>query len=276
MLPGEVAPAMAGESVNPYDTPDANPLIERSGPVSLPPGPYGAYRDNRILSRWVVGLLLFYAALQAFWLVVNLLYSFSVAATSSETLDTIVLGVERISWTVLATFVVFGVWIVRSGKNAWLFHQLKRHAANHGGRRYHEVISTTPGWCVGWYFIPIANFWKPFVAMREIFRASTTGQAAPGYLLPFWWTLWLLSSMGDQLTSRPQTGPASHWNDHLITIVWTSSSGINVALSVIAIQLVRTLTRMQIDSAHHFSDMDAEVLKRPSPGDRLTGTFLDR
>lgn len=267
---------MAGESVNPYDTPDANPIMAPTGPVSLPPGPYGPYRDNLILSRWVVGLLLFYAALQAFWLVVNLLYSFSVAAASSETLDTIVRGAERISWMALTTFVVFGVWIVRSGKNAWLLHRLKRHVASHSGQRYHEVISTTPGWCVGWYFIPIANFWKPFVAMREIFRASTTGQAAPGYLLPFWWTLWLLSSLGDQLTSRPQTGTASHWNDHLTTIVWTSSSGINVALSVIAIQLVRTLTRMQIDSAHHFSDMDAELLERPPTGDGLTGTFLDR
>ena len=36
--------------------------------------------------------------------------------------------------------------------------------------------SFTPGWSVGWFFVPIMNPWKPFQAMREIWQAS----AEPG------------------------------------------------------------------------------------------------
>ena len=177
---------MDGGPLNPYETPDAIPIEEPDGPVSLPDGPYGPYRDNRALARWVVGALLMYTGFVVFWAVIALLYAYSTTAVSSEFVERIVTVVEGASWVTLATFVLFGVWIVRSGKNAWLFHQLKRRTAARSGARYHEVITTTPGWCVGWYFIPIANLWKPYVAMREIVRASTTGQALPGYLLPFW------------------------------------------------------------------------------------------
>lgn len=263
--------------LNPYDTPDTIPVEEPQGPVSLPDGPYGPYRDNRVLARWVVGALLVYGLFVVFWAVVNLLCTYSVAASSSETLDRIVTGAEAVSWVTIGTFVVFGVWIVRSAKNAWLFGQLKRRLSSRGKGRYQDFISTTPGWCVGWYFIPIANFWKPYVAMREIVRTSTTGQKIPGYLMPFWWTLWLLSSLGDSLTGDTSSSFTSNWDVHVSAAVWTSASGINMALTVIALQLIRTTTRLQHDSAVHFSAMDPDRLKSGGPlQDHLTGTFLDR
>lgn len=266
---------MPEENLNPYDTPSVVPIDEPAGPVDLPPGPYGPYRDNLALSRWLVAALLLYAALNLFWAVVQCLYHLSVAATSSETLDRIVGGVEAASWATLATFVLFGVWIVRSGKNAWLFHQLKRRVGAHAGKRDPATITTTPGWCVGWYFIPLANLWKPCVAMREIVRNSTTGQPPPGYLIPFWWALWLLSYVGDSFTDNDALSRG--WGDLTTLVVWMSSYGVNLALSVVAIQLVRTVTRMQDDSARHFSSMDPEIITRNPPfQDRLTGSFLDR
>ena len=49
----------------------------------------------------------------------------------------------------------------------------------------------SPGWSVGWYFIPFANLWKPYQAMKEIWLASSNPQSwknqpvAP--LLRWWW-----------------------------------------------------------------------------------------
>ena len=35
-----------------------------------------------------------------------------------------------------------------------------------------ERMSFTPGWSVGWYFVPIANLFKPYQAMKEIWANS--------------------------------------------------------------------------------------------------------
>ena len=54
----------------------------------------------------------------------------------------------------------------------------------------------TPGWAVGWYFVPIAWFWKPYQAMAEIWRASRNPAEWRGEpvspLLAGWWVLWIV------------------------------------------------------------------------------------
>ncbi len=54
-----------------------------------------------------------------------------------------------------------------------------------------------PGWAVGWFFVPVANLWKPYQVMREIWAASRDPdrwqtQAAPA-ILKWWWGLFLVS-----------------------------------------------------------------------------------
>ena len=55
------------------------------------------------------------------------------------------------------------------------------------------------GWSIGWYFIPIANLWKPYQAMKEIWKTSAnpsawTTEKAPA-LLGWWWFLWIFTSL---------------------------------------------------------------------------------
>jgi hypothetical protein len=62
--------------------------------------------------------------------------------------------------------VLFCIWIYRANSNA---RQLGA-----------TDMQFSPGWSVGWYFIPIANLWKPYQAMCEIWRASRrTGNNSP-------------------------------------------------------------------------------------------------
>ena len=61
-----------------------------------------------------------------------------------------------------------------------------------------EGMQFTPAWAIGWYFVPLANLWKPYQAMKEIWQASATGTdwrevKAPA-LLRWWWGFWLLST----------------------------------------------------------------------------------
>ena len=57
-------------------------------------------------------------------------------------------------------------------------------------------LTFSPGWAVGWFFVPIAFFWMPHQAMQELWRASASPeewQRQPGsVLLSWWWALWLL------------------------------------------------------------------------------------
>ena len=58
----------------------------------------------------------------------------------------------------LSCAVLFCMWVYRANKNARAL----------GAQR----MEFTPGWCAGWFFVPIANLFKPFQAVREIYQAS--------------------------------------------------------------------------------------------------------
>ena len=79
----------------------------------------------------------------------------------------------------LATAIVVSRWIHLANSNARAL----------GARK----MAFTPGGAVGWYFVPIANLWKPYQAMREIWKASAGPlgwQRRPvSALLPCWWLL---------------------------------------------------------------------------------------
>ena len=57
----------------------------------------------------------------------------------------------------------------------------------------------TPGWCVGWFFVPIMNIFKPYQAIAELWKASHSGSVeewqemeTPLYI-KIWWGAWLVS-----------------------------------------------------------------------------------
>ena len=68
-----------------------------------------------------------------------------------------------------------------------------------------------PGLAVGWFFIPLGNLVMPYLAMRELWKASTNPrdwQLVPQpIMLPVWWTLWITSNVAEfvafRLTSEP-------------------------------------------------------------------------
>jgi hypothetical protein len=57
----------------------------------------------------------------------------------------------------IASFILVGRWIYLASANAHAFS---------------SEMTITPGWAVGWYFIPVANLFKPLQAMKEIWFAS--------------------------------------------------------------------------------------------------------
>ena len=106
---------MSENPLNPYQS-STTPAVDDAVPSErLPAGPYGPYRDNRILTRWLVGFLLMTAGFNVFWFIVNIMYQTGVPITLTEGFDTFVMQVENASFIDVITFVVFvgGQWIAR-------------------------------------------------------------------------------------------------------------------------------------------------------------------
>ena len=130
-------------------------------------------------------------------------------------------------------------WIHRANWNA--------RALGANGLRY------TPGWSVGWYFVPVMYFWKPFLAMKEIWQASANPvdwrlQKTPA-LLGWWWLCWvtvtLLGYVLYRLTTRAEEVDAL-----IIGNVLTLLSDIGwLPLCVIFLIVMQRIQAMQVRTA---------------------------
>jgi hypothetical protein len=97
--------------------------------------------------------------------------------------------------TLLLITVVTAVFVLRTIYRA----DANLHARNVAGLEF------TPGWCVGWFFIPIAMLWKPYQAMKEIWVASSDPfqySVDRPWQFPVWWALFLASNITGTMAWR--------------------------------------------------------------------------
>src|SRR5689334_7545358 len=170
--------------------------------ASVPQQAATGFRDPTALNRWLTIFLWLSVAFSVISAVssgfeVKLLNDIQAgvplapgAAEANDLRQQIIGGVHFV--VIVVTIVVFCMWTYRANYNA---RQLGA-----GGMEF------TPGWAVGWYFIPIANLWKPYQAMKEIWKASANPGNWPdqprGGILPAWWTLFLLSNFLSNISFR--------------------------------------------------------------------------
>jgi hypothetical protein len=132
--------------------------------------------------------------------------------------------------------VVFCIWIYRANYNV---RQLG--AAD---------MQFSPGWAVGWYFVPIMNLWKPYQVMKEIWQASANParwQDEPrGSILPLWWTFFLLSAAVSIVTIRFSMSAEAAPEMIAFGSVSVAGDVIEIGSSLIALVLVRQIYRMQM------------------------------
>jgi hypothetical protein len=141
----------------------------------------------------------------------------------------------------LATVVVFAMFVHRCCSNA--------HALGARGMEF------TPGWAVGWYFIPFMNLVKPYQAVQEIYRATDPQADADDWKLSYvpslfgwWWGLWIVSNVLGSIVGRAalSSDPAALAVGPWLDVV---DGVIDVALCTIAILMVRALTARQEQKA---------------------------
>ena len=153
------------------------------------------------------------------------------AADASDTRQLAIAGVQLVM--TLFSYILVGTWIYRSNQNA-------RQLGASG-------MVFTPGWSVGWYFVPVFNLWRPYQALKEIWKASQTAvgwkDSPTPALLKWWWGLWILSSM---LGGRSLTMGASELHE-LIFVNWLSQliEATDLVLTLVMARIVRNVSQVQ-------------------------------
>lgn len=239
---------MSPDDLNPYAAPAADTPPEGALPRPEVAGKYGPYRNTRRLAVVVSVFLAIGLLLNVTRGGLNLAYTLTDFGNNAGLVERIEGIMTVLGSSGLLCFIFFGIWIVRSAKNAWLFAEYSRRPGQSGFRVQQDVPADTPGWAVGWYFIPIANLWKPYTAMRDLVRASTLHRSLPPFLLPTWWGLWVGSNLTDN-APRLLNGPFAEWNTAALAVAWASVSGVAVALHLMAMMLIRAVTDLQADTA---------------------------
>lgn len=116
--------------------------------------------------------------------------------------------------------VFFCVWVHRASTNAWAF------------QRY--PMSITPGWAVGWFFVPIASLWKPLQAIREVWNASSAEAWGSSGLVSGWWAAWVISNVLARVTARVESIPLDGF--HVL---------VHGAAAALGILVIREIARRQ-------------------------------
>ena len=160
-----------------------------------------------------------------------------------------VLGLTAIA-VYLATVVVFLMWLYRASNNVAAFG---------------EPRQTSAGWAVGSFFVPIANLFIPYQAIKEIWQKSdptptdgfSYGVSAPGFF-PAWWGFWIASNITSNVYFRMTMADAPMEGWAPIGIL---SEVLSIAAAFFAIKVVKEIERRQEERARNLQ----QIFPAPPP-----------
>jgi hypothetical protein len=200
-----------------------------------------------VLTYWVVALLAV-SAVMAVVSAVSLLIERSLVldaiAGRPVSIDEAVASDNRVEaitgWTLIALLVTGVLWCI------W------QHRAHSNLRSFgRNGLAYTPGWAVGWWFIPIASLWKPLGAMSELWKASEPtddpnawARAKGWWALGVWWACWIGGNVLDLVSGAMQqeTDVSTVASSDLVAVV---AQLLEVAAAIFAIVILRDILSRQ-------------------------------
>ena len=221
-------------------------------------GPVGAvsvqdYRSGHVLSLWIVAGLIASAITSIVTIAVRASYISAVDDVRNDVpgavdhANSVLDATRAVSSVGLLIIVVIAVlWVI------WQYRGQKNVRALGAAN-----LRFAPGWVVGWWFIPVANYAMPYLTMRELYKASDPDAGAVEWaamatpiLLPLWWAACLLRQIlavaAATVTSGDTRGTIEHIN-HVIaaeSLLITAEVALTVA-AILAILLVRRIDQRQ-------------------------------
>ncbi len=219
--------------------------------VSASSGTQKQFRSVNRLAKWVYGAFIVLAILNVIAVVSGY--------AQAELLNRAISG-ETITWAeatsndnrqaligfaqialYIAAGVAFLIWIHRAHRNL-----PSLHAAD---------LRFTPGWAVGWFFIPIMSLFRPYQVASEIWKASdpkvdtTDGTSwksvATSPIVGWWWAFFLISNFVANIALRTVFSGEELSDLLTSTYAYIVSDAIDVVGIVITVLLVQRISQYQ-------------------------------
>lgn len=222
-----------------------NPYAPPATAAQPPLAEYFVFKSTTPLARAITIVLLLYILEELLHIVIAmmLIKDRGVAAAGEAQGEMLSLAQARDLALMLFLFLV--------GIAATVLFCLFMPRANRNARWFRSPMSIGPRWAAGFFFIPIVNFWKPYQAMREIWRGSDPdpsiepAKVRVSWLLPCWWALYLISYLPAYFSWRANANlksPADHVHAAWVAVMGSLAF---IASAVAAIALVRAVARRQ-------------------------------
>lgn len=211
------------------------------------------YRDLGKISRWI-RILLIVSIVMAFIAIVSTIFEYRLlvamqegnfeseeailSAAEANDLRQLVIGFTQMS-VAIAIGILSVIWLYRGNANV--------RALGATGLKF------SPGWMVGWYFVPIANLWKPYQGMKELWQASTNQKAWPGSFVPsvlgWWWAFFLIQQSLGKAAFR-QALRAEDFDELLRSdLTAIAADAVSIPASLLGFALTGAIYSLQRNSA---------------------------
>lgn len=164
------------------------------------------YRSARVRARWLQAFFVL-MTLACFGLLLIAVQSFAVATravggslpTASDTAARAAVARSATSvfgLCILALIIAFFAWSSRTVDNV---------PALGGG-----TPKESPRSSVGWWFVPIVDFWKPYTIIREVWdRISVPSRPGGGLIVEAWWLTLIVGFLVDKVAAALETNAPS-------------------------------------------------------------------
>lgn len=140
-------------------------------------------------------------------------------------------GLTGLAQTVV--FITTGVLFLR-----W-WHLMVRHAEARGIQ-----VGATPGWAVGYWFVPFANLVRPVKIASA--AANGFGVTAP---IGAWWALWILSNIASQVSARMNLSEMSTGGGNVSAVADLIDGLLSVPAALLCVAVIRAIQK-GIDAAN--------------------------
>jgi len=193
------------------------------------------YRDLAVHGQVAIGLLYAYAAASLADLFLRWRRGF----------DPWAIGGNEFVFTLfqIALFLITAVAVL-----SWIY-RANRNARAMGA----DDMMVTPGWAVGWFFVPLAHLVMPYVGVRDMWKASGQPRdwqfVATPLLIPLWWAFWIASGILQNIAfmlSLQEPYRAAEAADFTEAL----SSLLAIPAALLLTRIIGGIQRMQASPAH--------------------------
>lgn len=142
----------------------------------------------------------------------------------------------------IPTFILFFIWLYRYSCNT---HSLIK-----------KPLTYTPGWTVGYFFIPIVNLFRPCQAINELCKENNKGKSSD--IVGWWWATWVVSTILGKASLKLSIKAETLSQFQIANVISIISDSSDFICLSILIYLVWKMTNWQLARFREFSEQEIQ------------------